>query len=545
MNKIPDGALLQKSKNNVSYVYFPSYYYDKDAKTHNKEKQKRLYIGKVVGGEFVPNKKYLTNPELSRKDVGSLVSAPADLSKIQTRSLGATSLLNSLANKVGLTQDLTSVYGEDMARQMLSLAMFMTIDSQSALSLYPLWQRRFWVPSDVDMPSQYTSRLLQMLGENETALKAFFQTRALHVRATEYLSYDSTKIASTSRNINDVRWAPSKSGNYQQEVSLVILCGQKSRIPVMFRVLPGNVPDVKTVHDLMCRWDEIGIVKEATAVLDRGYACTENLGNLCDMNFKFVVGQKTSLKLIKDCIEEDMSKFWESKYYLGEYNLYGTSRKTYVKKANGKKHQIWVHVFRSDHNCSIAMEAMERRLVDYERAWQDGTASKSAPVRAQFKDFDGEPGDESRLERDFEMIDREIRYKGFFAFASNSISTAREALEIYRGRDCVEKIFSNLQTGLDLCSTVVHHDATLRGKLLICLVALTMLAALSYEMESEKTVNDERMPRLYQSYSVNSLLHELMNIQMISGPGVTPRLSEATQKQLAIFDRVGVSRPSV
>ena len=81
-------------------------------------------------------------------------------------------------------------------------------------------------------------------------LKAFFQTRALHVRATEYLSYDSTKIASTSRNINDVRWAPSKSGNYQQEVSLVILCGQKSRIPVMFRVLPGNVPDVKTVHDL-------------------------------------------------------------------------------------------------------------------------------------------------------------------------------------------------------------------------------------------------------------------------------------------------------
>ena len=86
MNKIPDGALLQKSKNNVSYVYFPSYYYDKDAKTHNKEKQRRLYIGKVVGGEFVPNKKYLTNPELSRKDVDSLVSAPADLSKIQTRS---------------------------------------------------------------------------------------------------------------------------------------------------------------------------------------------------------------------------------------------------------------------------------------------------------------------------------------------------------------------------------------------------------------------------------------------------------------------------
>ena len=32
--------LSSKETNNVSYVYFTSYYYDKDAKTHNKEKQK-------------------------------------------------------------------------------------------------------------------------------------------------------------------------------------------------------------------------------------------------------------------------------------------------------------------------------------------------------------------------------------------------------------------------------------------------------------------------------------------------------------------------
>ena len=95
------------------------------------------------------------------------------------------------------------------------------------------------------------------------------------------------------------------------------------------------------------------------------------------------------------------------------------------------------------------------------------------------------------------MIDREIRYKGFFVFASNSISTAREALAVYCGRDCVEKTFSNLQTRLDLCSTGVHHDATLRGKLLICLIALTMSAALSYEMENEKTVGDHKLPCLY------------------------------------------------
>ena len=47
-------------------------YYDKNATTHNKEKQKRLYIGKVVDGSFVPNKKFQAHPNLSRADVGKL-----------------------------------------------------------------------------------------------------------------------------------------------------------------------------------------------------------------------------------------------------------------------------------------------------------------------------------------------------------------------------------------------------------------------------------------------------------------------------------------
>ena len=142
------------------------------------------------------------------------MTSPAELSKVTTHSVGTTFLLKSLVDKVGLIDDLTSVYGTEAAGQLLSLAMFMTIDSLSALSLYSLWQRRFWVSSESDMPSQYTSRLLRMIVEDVTTLKVFFQARVKHVRASEYLSYDSTKIASTTMNINDIRWTPSKSSNF-------------------------------------------------------------------------------------------------------------------------------------------------------------------------------------------------------------------------------------------------------------------------------------------------------------------------------------------
>lgn len=96
-------------------MYFPAYYYDKDARTHNKEKQKRLYIGKVVEGRFIPNRKYQASPGLSRKDAGSPATAQADLSCVHARSIGATSLLKSLADKTGLTEDLASTYGKEMS----------------------------------------------------------------------------------------------------------------------------------------------------------------------------------------------------------------------------------------------------------------------------------------------------------------------------------------------------------------------------------------------------------------------------------------------
>ena len=98
---------------------------------------------------------------------------------------------------------------------------------------------------------------------------------------------------------------------------------------------------------------------------------------------------------------------------------------------------------------------------------------------------------------------------------------------------------------MDLHSAGVHSDATMRGKLLVCMVALTMVAALSSEMESDKFINGEEVRRLYSDYTLKELLHELINIRLISSPEAAPRLTEATQKQLAIYDRVGVPRPSV
>lgn len=543
MASIPKGALLQKAANGVSYVYFPSYFYDKNATTHNKEKQKRLYIGKVKDDVFIPNRKFLANPGLGRKDAERLTPDPVDLSKVRSQSIGAVALLDGLAEKTGLKKDLETVYGDDIARQLLSLALFMAIDSESALSLYPLWRRQFWTPSDASLSSQYTSRLLAMIGRDEAQLTEFFALRAKRIRAKEFLSYDSTKIISQAGDIHDVRWAPSKEGAFQREVTLAVLCGQKSRMPVMFRVLPGNVPDVKTLRDLLCRWDEIGITKDAVAVMDRGYDSVDNIASLCESSLPFVIGQKTTPTFVRNCIEDNLQDFWSSRCYIGEHDLYAVTTKTTIQSSTGAKHDVWVHMYRSDKNTSLAAKALEKKLVQRERDWQNGKPFGKAAEDSLFKKPKGTPGDGSRLERDFDAIDETLRYKGFFAFVSNSIRSPRAALEIYRGRDCVEKVFSSLQSGMDLSSAGVHHEDTLRGKLLVCLLGLTMVSALSYSMEKEAVVGGQTFPRLYQDFTLKELLGELMNIRIISAPGQKSRISEITGRQKEIFARVGVPLP--
>ena len=556
MSKIPAKALIQKNPNGTEYVYFPSYYYDKDSKTKNKEKQKRLYIGKLVNGEFKPNKLYLSRPDLQRRDAAKdrielLQEKPRARAKAERqetytqKSYGSIALLKALADKHQLTADLEEVYGHDAALEILSLAYFMILDGNSSFYLYPRWARRFEVPCGRYMDSPKISELLDKLGEKKMDLMDFFKLRAKHVGAKEHLSYDSTKLGSEAGDIFDVRWAPSKAGDFRKEIGLAILCGQTSRLPVMYRVLPGNMADVKTVRDLMCRWDEIGISKEATAVFDRGYNSALNLDDLINQKVNFVMGQKSGVKFVEECLDENMHKFWESKYFLGDYNLYGVAvpKEITVKKGNERvKHKVWVHMFRGEKANFVAMRAMEKKLRDYEALWLAGKADKSSDMYACFYPQD-EQG--SSLERNHAVIDQRIRFTGFFSFVSNYIKDPAEVLAIYRGRDSIEKTFRVLQSDLDVVSTGVHHDSTLNGKLLICFVALTMMAALNYAMEKPTKVEGKAYDRLYDSYTLNELLYELNCISKITTLKDGDRLTEITGPQQLIYKRVGVPVPAI
>lgn len=68
-----------------------------------------------------------------------------------------------------------------------------------------------------------------------------------------------------------VRFGKGQGGAYQSQIGLIVLLGHRTQMPVLLRILPGNISDVTTVPDMLFRFDEITDSKRVfAAVMDRG-----------------------------------------------------------------------------------------------------------------------------------------------------------------------------------------------------------------------------------------------------------------------------------
>ena len=109
------------------------------------------------------------------------------------------------------------------------------------------------------------------------------------------------------------------------------------------------------------------------------------------------------------------------------------------------------------------------------------------------------------------------------------------ALDIYRGKDLIEKAFGNLKERLNLRRTAVSSEENLDGKLFVQFVALIYLAYIDAMMREKS---------LYRDYTLQELLDELDIIESFEHPGKQRHLGEITKKQLGLYRLLEVEPPA-
>lgn len=165
--EIPTGAKSQKIQDKV-YVYIDRPFWNPDKR---RGEHKRDYIGKIVDGQFSPNKKYLLQLQEEAKVVRP---GPVPTADCKRQFYGATYLLDCIGEKLGITDDLKACF-PNLYKQIMSISYFLVLENGLSMYRFRKWSLIHRHPYGEVLSSQHISDLLGAIPESSKM--EFFDAR--------------------------------------------------------------------------------------------------------------------------------------------------------------------------------------------------------------------------------------------------------------------------------------------------------------------------------------------------------------------------------
>ena len=522
----------------ITYVYESISYWDK---TKQQSRAKRICIGKIDAktGDIVPTRKTRPRTVIQEADIKP---GPVPITQTARFFGGATYLFDEIGRNLGIAADLKLCFPE-IHRQILSIAYYLILEDNNPLSRFPKWSALHKHPFGRDIPSQRSSELFA--GITEEARTQFFERQGKRRVEKEYWAYDITSISSYSQTLAQVRYGLNKEHDPLAQINLALLYGQESGLPFYYRKLAGNIPDVKTLRNLLADLDYLGCQK-IKLVLDRGFYSEENVNALFRDHLKFILATKLNLSYVRNELDKvrPTIRNWEN--YDQRYELYAqTSAITWKYKQERpykgdqikEDRRLYLHLY---FNSEKAVEDEKKHNLLLANLQQELEIGKPKPEHEddykKYFDVTRTPVRGIRVIPRQDAIDDAKKNYGYFALISNDIKDPIRALEIYRNKDLIEKAFGNLKERLNLRRTLVSSEQSLDGKLFVEFIALIYLSYIKKKMQDAD---------LFKKYTLQGLLDEFDVIECFEQKGKDRRWGEITKKQIDLFSLMGATPPSL
>jgi len=509
-----ESRLVQhKHANGTTYVYeIVSNVWDPEKK---QSRNKQVCIGKIdpLTGEMIPSRR-LSEDRIAAVDPA--VTARTSVS-------GPAMVLNKIADDAGLTKVLRKSFPETW-QQILSLAWYMT-STGDALSHAEFWCRNHEAPSNKVLSSQRISELLAKMQEDER--QTFFKLWGKQVSEKDYLCYDITSVSSYSEQNEYVRYGYNRDHEKLPQINLAMVYGQKSFLPVTYRILPGSLTDVKTLPNLLDVFDKLEY-PHLHLVMDRGFYSKANIDQLTLERHHFTIGVPAHLKWVREEIDRFRNAMYGPDGYrkVGEETLYVH---THLLSWGEDKRRCYAQLYFNAKAAAEAYDDFTRDLLDYreeleqerpvaehEEAYRQFFICKTTPKRGLQVDYNNDAIEAYRN-----------KYAGFFMILTTKFKDPLEALAVYREKDVVEKCFDNLKNDLDMKRLRVHASERMKSRLFIQFVALICTSQIRKTIQ-EKLPNSNQTPR--------TLLLELESLTTVHYTGkYKDRLTEVTKAQREIL----------
>jgi len=528
----------RNKKTGVTYAYENEPYWDKEKQ---QSRAKRKPIGRVDPdtGEIVPTREY--KKKHKAEDVIVTKPGPVPMTVMRRSFFGATYLFDQIGELTGVEADLKACFPSSY-KKILSLAYYLILEENNALSRFSHWQRLHIHPFGEDIPSQRSSELFQSIEEDERM--AFFTRQGKRRIEKEYWAFDITTISSYSEVLKQVKNGMNKEHDRPQ-INLALLFGEKSCLPFYYRKLPGNITDVKTLKQLIQEFDIMGY-KKVNVILDRGFYSKANIDALYQNHQKFVIGVRLSFKYVKVVLDEERENLKRWSNLQTQFGAYGICRmiewdyeqaRPYKGDVIREKRRAYLLLFYNpekaardqvelnDYLTSLYNDLINNDLKDYRaKDYEKYFIVTQTPKRGR------------KVTPREDVMHDQIKNHGYFALLSNEIKDPYEALSIYRSKEIVEKAFGNLKERLNFRRMQVSSELSLNGKLFVEFIALIYLSYVKKGMQDAK---------LFDKWTLQGLLDELDTIELFEAPGHGRLLGEITEKQGNLYRALGVTPPSL
>ena len=523
-------------RSGITYIYESASYWDREKK---QPRSKRTLIGRLnpTTGEIVPTDGRGKH-RAQKEDDPAVRKGPVPVARTNRLFFGATYLLDQIGEVTGLTADLKTCF-PNTYKQILSIAYYLVLEDQNPLFRFKKWAAIHRHPFGKDIPSQRSTELFQSV--TEEAKMHFFRLQGKRRAEKEYWAYDSTSISSRSETLRQVKYGKNKDDDHLPQINLALVFGEKSKLPFYYRKLAGNVPDVKTIQELLRELDVLGYEK-IKLVMDRGYYSAENINALFKKHLKFLCGTSSALSFAKDFIREIGSKKDHYEYYNSNLELYVFTKtiawdyeqeRPYKGDVVKEERRMYLHLYFNPDKFSDDGKAFNRRLDTLKNELLSGhrVPEHEKDYRKYFE-IKETPKKGISLTVKQDAVDAAHERYGFFVLISNEVKDPVTALSLYRMRDVVEKAFWNVKERLNLRRTMTSSESSLEGKLFVEFVALIYLSYIQKKMEEKG---------LFATYTLHELLDELDVIECFMEPGKAPIQGEILKKQEQIYRDLGVA----
>lgn len=529
---------------------------------------------------YIPEKKYTT---VTRKTIGKISDfekrtmqpnenflkffPDTELPEEKDRSsrscglrIGTWIVLRKIINDYSLPEILGRYLKSKDVGLLLDLAAYSIVEEDNRSQHYPSYA--FCHPLFTEGMRIYSdSKVSEFLHSLDDEVSVSFQNEwneKRNHRERIYISYDSTSKRCEAGDLRIVEKGHSKENEETDIFNYAIAYDTANREPLFYELYPGSINDISQFQCTVEKAKGYGY-KKIGFVLDRGYFSKENIYDLEENGYSFVMMLKGKADLVRQLILDNKGEFETNRACnIPAYSVYGKT----IEKAlfYSDKKPMYIHLYHS-----TSLEAHERE--DVEKKINQLTTFLKSHIN-KFKEFgpgmetyfdlyydENAKGEKKRkteaesaskkfvyFEEKMNVIELELKLCGYFVIITSEKMTAKEAIEIYKGRDASEKLFLSDKSFLGNHCLRVGSDESAVSKIFIEFIALIIRNRMYNYLKDEM----KEMAKKPNYMTVPAAIRELEKIEMVRGLDGIYRMDHAvTATQKTILKAFGLTDTNV